>query len=386
MTMAPRIRAPNVNPPADPLTLEQKQAVRLRRFLLASLTYVLAAVLVTGVWGFGLMPGAALVVTLAVMALANVVLYAMFRSGLNQRFADPSLTQLQMFIALTLQMYIIYNMEAGRGLALTFTFIVFLFGVYRLDRREFVLLVLYTLAAYGLVVNLLLHLRPQAVSNVFLEWFSWLLLAFVLPWFGMMGGQLHELRGRLRARHAELAAAYETIRTMATRDSLTGLLNRAALTDGLQHALAQGSRHKRDVAVFFMDLDHFKTINDTLGHAAGDRVLCEVAARLRRSVRASDLVARLGGDEFVVVVEGFRAPADLEVVARKIVDLVGQPLLLDEHEVPMSVSVGVAVSPQDGAEVEPLLRSGDAAMYHAKQQGRNRYALYTERMRSGAST
>lgn len=366
--------------PADPLSDVHKQAVRLRRFVLALLTYVLGAILVSGVWAFGLMPGTPLAFTLVAMVLANLALYAAFRSGLNLRFADPSLTQLQMFVALTVQMYIIYHMETGRGLALTFSFIVFLFGVYRLSRREFVTLILYTIAAYGLVVNLIMHLRPEAIASVYLEWFSWLLLAFVLPWFGMMGGQIHELRERLRARHADLTAAYETIRTMATRDSLTGLLNRAALNDGLQHALAQAARHQRNVALFFIDLDHFKQINDTRGHAAGDRVLREVSERLRRCVRASDMVARLGGDEFIVVVEGYQAPTDLQIVARKIVDVVAQPLRLDEHELPLSVSVGVAASPQDGGDVSTLLRNGDAAMYHAKQQGRNQFALYAQKM------
>ncbi|MEO8718165.1 MAG: GGDEF domain-containing protein [Burkholderiales bacterium] len=371
--------------PIAPLTTEQKQAVRMRRFLLATLTYVVAAILIALVWAFGLMPGTFAVVTLAAMAIINVALYATFRSGLNLRFADPSLTRAQIFIALTLQMYIIYHLDSGRGLALVFTFIVFLFGVYRLNRRGNVTLILYTLAAYALVINLLMHFRPETIQNVYLEWFSWLLLAFALPWFGMLGGQISELRYRLRVSHAELAAAFDTIRKMATRDNLTGLHNRAALTDSLQHALAQGARHGRRIAVFFMDLDHFKKINDTLGHDAGDRVLCEVAARLRRSVRAADLVARLGGDEFVVVVEGFKEVGDLEIVARKIVDLVGQPLLLDEHELTMSVSCGVAASPHDGHDVESLLRNGDAAMYHAKQQGRNGYAMYSEQMRSRAS-
>jgi len=371
--------------PVVTFTTEQKQALRLRRFLLALLTYLMGGILISAVWAFGLMSGGALAVTLAAMVLANGALYATFRSGLNLRFADPSLTQLQMFIALTVQMYIIYHMESGRGLALVFTFIVFLFGVYRLSRREYVTLILYTIAAYGLVMNLIMHLRPEAIANVYVEWLSWMLLAFALPWFGMMGGQINELRERLRARHLELTATYETIRTMATRDSLTGLLNRAALVDGLQHALAQCARHGHRMALFFMDLDRFKAINDTLGHGAGDRVLCEAADRLRRSVRSSDILARLGGDEFVVVVEDFEAHAALEVIARKIVDVVGQPFRLDERELPLTVSVGVAVSPEDGRDVATLLRNGDAAMYAAKQRGRNGYALCSVPMHAPGS-
>jgi diguanylate cyclase len=375
-----RASVPNLDQPSTPLSTEQKQALRMRRFLLAALTYVLGAILISAMWSFELMRGAPAAVSLATMALVNLAFYATFRSGLNLRVADPSLTQPQMFFALTLQMYIIYHMESGRGLGLVFTFIVFLFGVYRLSRREYVTLALYTVAAYGLVVNLLLRFRPEAVQSVYLEWFSWLLLAFALPWFGMMGGQISELRNRLRASHVKLTAAFATIRQMATRDALTGLHNRAALTDGLEHALAQGARYGRKIGVLFMDLDRFKEINDSLGHSAGDRVLREVAARLRRSVRQSDIVARLGGDEFVVVVEDFQAGANLEVVARKIVDVVAQPFRLEDLELPMSVSVGVAAFPQDGNNIETLLRNGDAAMYHAKQQGRNGYAIYSEQM------
>lgn len=360
-----------------PLSGEAKQALRMRRFLLAALTYFIAAALLSVTYALGVVGGFPTVAVLIAMVAINGALFVAFRSGLNQRFADPSLTKQQLVAAITLQMFIIYHLEASRGLALVFTFIIFLFGVFRLTQREFATLTLYALAAYALVLNLLMEFRPEAIANVHLEWLSWLLLAVVLPWFGMMGGQISELRNRLRARHLELSTAFVTIQKMATRDTLTGLHNRAALTEGLQHALALGERHGRRVALFFMDLDRFKSINDTHGHSAGDRVLREVAERLKRATRDSDIVARLGGDEFVVVAENFQSMADLEVIARKIVEVVGQPLQLDQGELPLSVSVGVAAAPQDGQDVPSLLRNGDAAMYRAKQRGRNGYAMYS---------
>lgn len=367
-----------LEPQYGSMSLEAAQAVRMRRFKLAVLMYGTGAALLLVAYALDFTPGVVAFVAISAMVLTNSAFYAALRSGLNLRFADPSLTLAQMAFALTLQMYIVYHMEDARGLALVFTFIVFLFGVYRLTQREFTTLTLYTLAAYALVIDLLMYLRPEAIRSVYMEWFSWLLLALALPGFGMMGGRISELRERLRARYRELTTAYEAVQKMATRDTLTGLHNRAALTEGLQHALALGERHGRKVALFFMDLDRFKSINDTHGHSAGDRVLREVAERLKRVTRDSDIVARLGGDEFVVVAESFQSMADLEVIARKIVEIVGQPLQLDGGELPLSVSVGVAAAPQDGQDVQSLLRNGDAAMYRAKQRGRNGYAMYSD--------
>jgi diguanylate cyclase (GGDEF)-like protein len=265
-------------------------------------------------------------------------------------------------------------------MALAFTFIVFLFGIFRLTRREFVSLTLYTLAAYALVVNLLFHWRAETVQSAYVEWFSWLLLAAVLPWFGMVGGQISEMRNRLRGANAELTSAMETIQKLATHDELTGLYNRAVFTESLRHALAQSARHGRRLALFFIDIDRFKVINDTLGHAAGDRVLREIAGRLKSGLRESDIVARLGGDEFVVLVEDSKVGADVELIARKIVGLLSRPMKLEGNELPLSGCVGVATAPEDGLEVEALLRNADAAMYRAKQQGRNGYVLYAREM------
>ncbi len=370
--------APTLRVPA--LSGDAKQSIRMSRFLLATLTYVIGAIMVACTYAFGFLPGWVTFTTLAVMATVNAALYVAFRSGFNQRFRDPSLTQLQVFVAITLQMFIIYHLDISRGMALAFTFIVFLFGIFRLTRREFVALTLYTLAAYALVVNLLFYWRAEAVQDVYVEWFSWLLLAAVLPWFGMVGGQISEMRNRLRSTNVDLTSAMETIRKMATRDELTGLYNRAVFTESLRHALAQSVRHGHRLALFFIDIDRFKVINDTLGHTSGDRVLREIAERLKSGLRESDIVARLGGDEFVVLVEDCKSAADLELVARKVVGLLSRPMKLEGHELPLSGCVGVATAPEDGLEAEALLRNADAAMYRAKQQGRNGYALYARQM------
>src|SRR5690606_4344337 len=314
------------------------------------------------------------------MVVVNAALFAALRSGWNLRFKDPSLTAPQLYAGITILMIASYYTDGPRGIVVGLTFVIFLFGVFRLTIREFVTLTLYTLAAYALVINLALHLRPETVASVQNEWFNWLLLAVALPWFAYVGGRISALRERLRMRTRELEDAVGTIHAMATRDEVTGLYSRPFFTESLRHALLQAERHERGVALFFIDADRFKVINDTLGHAAGDRVLRELGARVRKAVRESDIVGRLGGDEFVVLVESTSGTEALTEVAQKIVRAASQPFSLDGRELPLSVSVGVAIAPADGRDEQELMRNADIAMYRAKAQGRNRFAFYAPQM------
>ena len=148
----------------------------------------------------------------------------------------------------------------------------------------------------------------------------------------------------------------------------------------LQHALAQGQRHDRSLAVFFLDLDRFKNINDTLGHQFGDKVLKEAAARLARSVRTSDIVARLGGDEFVLLVEEFGPPSVLTEIAQKLLVAMSQTAVIDGHEISLSASVGICTYPEEGRDAQTLLANADIAMYRAKAQGGNSFCFYSAQM------
>ena len=192
-----------------PPSLDAKQALRLRRLGLAALSYALAAALLALASAFGVLPAsAALKVSAAYLAL-NLGLYAIIRSGFNLRFADPSLTRFQILAAITLLMYVVYHMDDARNIVLFGCFVVFLFGVFRLDVREFTVITLYTLAAYALVIDLLMFLRPQAIRDVPLEWLSWLMLAGLLPGFAIIGGQINTLRRRLRESEARFRSLTE---------------------------------------------------------------------------------------------------------------------------------------------------------------------------------
>jgi PAS domain-containing protein len=180
-----------------PRSLDAKQVLRLRRFGLAALIYALTTTLVAVACSFGVLPASAGLEVAAAYLAINVGLYWAIRSGFNLRFADPSLTQFQILAAITVVMYIVYHMDDGRNIALFGCFIIFLFGTFRLRPREFFVVTLYTLAAYALVINLLMHLRPEAIQDVRKEWMSWLLLAGFLPCFTIIGGHVNTLRRKL---------------------------------------------------------------------------------------------------------------------------------------------------------------------------------------------
>lgn len=179
---------------------------------------------------------------------------------------------------------------------------------------------------------------------------------------------------------SERKAAEKHISELALYDNLTGLCNRFNLQIRLDQALVTAKREQKLVAVLFIDMDRFKTINDTLGHAAGDELLIEVANRLRSNVRDSDIVARWGGDEFVVVLNDVESSAAVARVADKIVKSLGCPYLIKKNRLHSSPSIGIALFPNDGANSEALMKYADMAMYHAKDQGRNNYQFFTSAM------
>lgn len=182
----------------------------------------------------------------------------------------------------------------------------------------------------------------------------------------------------------ERKAADERIRFLAQHDALTGLPNRSLLQDRLLQALANAQRDNEQVAVLFLDLDHFKTINDSLGHHIGDQLLQDVARRLNHCVRGNDTVSRQGGDEFLIVLGQLKSPGDAAHIAQKMLDAVAQPYEIDGHELRVTPSIGIAIHPDDGHDTETLIKNADAAMYHAKENGRNNYQYFTADLNSRA--
>jgi diguanylate cyclase (GGDEF)-like protein len=181
---------------------------------------------------------------------------------------------------------------------------------------------------------------------------------------------------------ADLTDAFEQSRERALHDALTGLPNRILLLDRLEHALARRHRHPAGTAVLFIDIDRFKSINDSLGHDAGDRLLTEVAHRLLTAARPGDTVARFEGDEFVVLCEDVGTEDDVASLARRLAGVVRAPFTIDDHEITPTVSTGIALAAADGDETAAaLVRDADTAMYRAKEEGRDRHEIFDADMR-----
>jgi len=178
----------------------------------------------------------------------------------------------------------------------------------------------------------------------------------------------------------ERKAAAARIEHLAHHDALTNLPNRLLLHDRIRQAIAQAQRSRDLVAVLFIDLDRFKIVNDSLGHQAGDELLVGVSGRLRRCVREGDTVSRLGGDEFVILLNSVDDARTAGVVAQKVLDTMHGHFLIEQHDIAISPSIGISLYPQDGANAETLIKNADAAMYHAKNLGRNNYQFYTQEL------
>jgi diguanylate cyclase (GGDEF)-like protein len=198
-----------------------------------------------------------------------------------------------------------------------------------------------------------------------------------------LGSGFNAMLQELEKRAEDKRAFEAQLQHQALNDDLTGLPNRRLLADRLRHALDVARRAEHQVALMYIDLDGFKLVNDSLGHAVGDRLLRQVSERLRSRVRASDTLARLGGDEFAVVLAGVKALEQASGVAETLLAILAPPFTIDEHEITITASIGVSVFPESGTTPVELLQQADSAMYAAKKMGKNRMMVFSDAL--GAS-
>ncbi len=174
------------------------------------------------------------------------------------------------------------------------------------------------------------------------------------------------------------------LKHLAHFDPLTGIANRVLFIDNMTRALSHAKRHNERLSLMFIDLDDFKNINDTLGHEAGDALLVQVADRLNETIRECDTIARLGGDEFAIILEDISTVYNVDVIAKKILQTLTEPFLLQGQEMYVGASIGVAMFPEAGNDTNTLLKHADIAMYRAKKEGKNNYKIFTESLDSNA--
>jgi diguanylate cyclase (GGDEF)-like protein len=234
----------------------------------------------------------------------------------------------------------------------------------------------------GLSVNEQLT-GTRAKRQVTLEWAAVgsVLVVLLAVLLGRMSRQL--VQARLREGEAELAHA-QSVEYLAYHDGLTGLPNRSMFSQSLTQCINAARRYERRLAVVFLDLDHFKQINDTLGHEAGDQLLKEVAARLKGCVRESDTVARLGGDEFVVLLPELENEQYAAVVAQKILTATARPFTVMGQEFRVTASIGISTYPRDGLDEQTLTKNADIAMYQAKSEGKNNFQFYSAKLNANS--
>ena len=349
-------------PPRD-----ERQSLGVARLVMAAGTSLLVCLALVVCAFLGIFPWrAAIDGSIGVVALI-VLFYALFRSRLNLRFADPSLTTELVSAAILLLAYVMYHAGPAHAVLIPFYLVAMLFGVVRLNARRMMVLALIALFAHATMLQLLYlrgaDLNPRAAMAEFV------ILALVLPWFAAMGGYVSRLRSRLSDSHHDLQVAFERIGALVIRDELTGAYNRRYLMEALVREQSRAERLGTPFAVCLIDIDHFKSINDSFGHATGDDVLKEFCRLVPPELRAVDVYGRFGGEEFLIILPGTETPgaqACAERVRAKTESTAFQG-------VPRVVTVTVGVATSVGKEpVNALLARADKALYQGKNAGRNR--------------
>lgn len=358
-------------PSGDP-----KQALRMRRFMMALGSYAMWVVLGLVGYFFGIlsMPPTLVVISVGGVVLCNLIFYLLLRTGASLKFEDPSMTLAQCAVAMFWILVLMISSPESRDVMLMVYVVTMLFGIFQLNRNEF--FVLSAFAIFGYVAVILgdhsLRTNPQLMAKEILRFG---VLTTMVLWSAFFGVYVGRLKQRLRTQNAKLQRAFDTANNQAQRDSLTRTYNRRYIMNSLEQEKLVADEENRTFSVAIFDLDHFKKINDTHGHQAGDVVLSEFTQRASGVLRSMDQVrrrghpiGRYGGEEFIVMLSGTSLPG-ANRCAERIRKLTDEQLFTGD--IPVTVSVGVAQY-RSGEEIKDTIKRADEALYDAKTLGRNR--------------
>ncbi len=354
-----------------------RQALRLRRFVLASLAALSVIVFMTLLYTGGYLRPEGLVWSISGILACIVVFFAILRSGLNLRLKDPSMTGIQMVSAMTVVTSTAFfiNSEA-RDTVAPILLMIFYFGIYRMDTRAMTRLALVNIALYGVLIAALYVYQPHT-TDFKLEFLRWGVLALVSLWFGTIGGHVTQLRRELALRRASIEALLE-------RDDLTGVGNRRFLTHMLEQEKSRANRSGTVFCVAMLDLDYFKKVNDTYGHAAGDEILKVFAQVAQQDLRKIDYFGRYGGEEFMLIMSDTRLEGAQATAERLRANVESARYKDVDPQLVQTVSIGIAEF-QAGETIEHVQLRADKAMYKAKARGRNRVEIESSDVRSAAA-
>jgi diguanylate cyclase (GGDEF)-like protein len=350
---------------------QKYQNLRARRLGMSFASYMVTLSIVIYCWWQGMIPFRLVAEFLVACLLINSVFWYLIHTGRNLKFRDPSMTSVQMIVSLLPPLWVMAFLDAGqaRAIFLLIAIVPMLFGILALSTRQFIMVGLWFCGLYGLLLLGLWVYRPH-VLNSELEILQTVAFLLVMAEITVIGGFISGLRGKLRQRNRELGAAMEQIRELVNVDSLTGVYNRRRLFEVIHEESSRYSRSPGSFSICLLDIDHFKQVNDTYGHQAGDVILKAVAQGVAGDLRTIDCFGRYGGEEFLIVLpqtplDGARIKAE-RVLAR--VASLKFPLIGDGFQI--TVSIGVAEYHNDETTDDTLQRA-DKALYEAKDAGRN---------------
>jgi diguanylate cyclase (GGDEF)-like protein len=358
-------------PPHD----DPDQNLRMRRFLMAFASYLMWIVLIAHCYCQGWFRTSlnAMLGLFALIVVMNSVIFLVFSTGLNKRFKDPSLTMHQMILATFWTMVVAYYTDEVRGIILLLYMVVFIFGVFRLNLRQFLTLAFIALTGYAVVIAQLLINHPDKI-NPRAELVYWVMLAAVLFWFSAIGSYINNIRKRLAKANIELSQANERIRQVAVHDDLTGAYNRRQMLKILDREKALADRGEPSFSMCIFDLDDFKRVNDTFGHLAGDMVLKTLIGAIMANLRKQDYVARYGGEEFLTIL-AYPDIDDALICAERLRNLASSlnyPGLPEDFRVTISIGV-TSYLPIES--IDAVIARADTALYRAKTAGKNTIAV-----------
>jgi diguanylate cyclase (GGDEF)-like protein len=366
------------------LTTDPHQRLRLAQSALASVLMFACVLALHYMHLAGLSDGRWLWQWTACSLIGLFLVFVLIRFGWTLRLADPSMTMVQMLYAIACAAAGYMISGSAHGAVPLILAVILMFGMFGMSNAQIVFVGSYALALFGAAMILMSRADPlHYPAEVEVAYF--LLTAIVICGVVVLGARLTAMRERLREQRRELQQALGRIKELATHDELTGLLNRRRMQELLQEDRERSLRAGHAWCVALIDIDHFKQVNDSLGHAAGDEVLRGLAHSGRNQIRKSDVLARWGGEEFVLLLRDAEQRAACAVVERWRQALASAPLRAGGTDVAVRFSAGVAQH-APGETVEQTLARADRALYDAKAQGRDRVVVATTPSASPAAS